>query len=87
MSRYNADYVLIGYHLIVILLTVLERSGFIPLQFSVSKVGTDCKNCDEFMNFIVRVSTSAVIHHHAGSVLRAQSPFLLTGSSLILWAG
>ena len=29
--------------------------GFVLLQLSVLKVGTDCKNCDEFMNFIVRV--------------------------------
>jgi hypothetical protein len=42
-------------HLIVILLTEGERSGFISLRAFVTKTGSVCKNRDEFMYFIVRV--------------------------------
>ena len=36
-------------------LKALARSGYIPLQYPVLRAGTDCKNRDKLIYFIVRV--------------------------------
>ena len=59
MSRYNAEYVLISCHLIVILLTLLERSAYNPGRV-LSSYRYFSKNHDELINFTGVVSKSVV---------------------------
>ena len=59
MSRYNAEYVLISYHLIVIFLTLLERSAYDPGRV-LSSYRYFSKNHDELINFTGVVSKSVV---------------------------
>ena len=59
MSRYNAEYVLISCHLIVIFLTLLERSAYNPGRV-LSSYRYFSKNHDELINFTGVVSKSVV---------------------------
>ena len=59
MSRYNAEYVLITCHLIVIFLTLLERSAYDPGRV-LSSYRYFSKNHDELINFTGVVSKSVV---------------------------
>ena len=59
MSRYNAEYVLISCHLIVIFLTLLERSAYDPGRV-LSSYRYFSKNHDELINFTGVVSKSVV---------------------------
>jgi len=55
---------------IVLLICQESRSTCLP-------AGRVCKNCDEPINFIVRVSKSVVFLCEAGFVLKAQFLFLV----------
>ena len=59
MSRYNAEYVLISCHLIVIFLTLPERSAYDPGRV-LSSYRYFSKNHDELINFTGVVSKSVV---------------------------
>jgi hypothetical protein len=48
---------------IVILLTAVERSGFVRWYNPVLVAGTESKKCDKQLTFIVRISTSNIINN------------------------
>jgi len=60
VSRYNAEYVLISCHLIVIFLTLLARSAYDPGRV-LSSYRYFSKNHDELINFTGVVSKSVVL--------------------------
>ena len=62
----------------------LRVSGLILFYLSVKKAGTVCKNCDEPINFIDRVSKSVVLFCHAVFVLEAQCSFFLSLSRIYI---
>jgi len=61
VSRYKVSKWSEGYPGIVILLTVLARSGFVSYHIPLFKAEDKSKNHDKLINYTVRVSTSNLL--------------------------
>jgi hypothetical protein len=84
VSRYKVDRKQVISHGIVVLLVLLVRSALSPFEIYQESRDAFRKKCDEFMNFIVRVSTSGVNCGSSRICHWSRMPFFLS-SGQKLW--
>jgi hypothetical protein len=77
VSGYKVDRKQVISHGIVVLLVVLARSALSPFESYQESRDAFSKKCDEFMNFIVRVSTIGVKCGFKQELSREQDPFFV----------
>ena len=75
VSRYKASRKQVTSHGVVILLTVLARSGFITGYKSVMAAGLEAKTMTSLLILPALLVKVQFFFHHAGSVIRVQFSF------------